>query len=75
LAKPIVDGIEQDLAEKATVLRLSVMSDIGRQAAMRYGVRSVPTLLVFDGAGTLVEHAAGIPNRAAIVGRVLELAQ
>jgi hypothetical protein len=32
-------------------------------------------LLVFDGAGTLVEHAAGIPNRAAIVGRVLELAQ
>jgi hypothetical protein len=75
LAKPIVDGIEQDLGERATVVRVSVMSEVGRHAAVRYGVRSVPTLLVVDGAGTLVAHEAGIPNRAAIVGRVLELAQ
>ena len=66
---------EQELGERATVVRLGVMSEIGRQAAVRYGVRSVPTLLIFDGTGTLVEHTAGIPNRAAIVGRVLELAQ
>ena len=70
-----MDGIEQDLGERASVVRLSVMSEIGRQAAVRYGVRSVPTLLVFDGTGTLVEHAAGIPSRAAIVERVLALAQ
>ena len=68
-------GIEQDLGERATVVRLSVMSEIGRQAAVRYGVRSVPTLLIFDGAGTLVEHAAGIPSRGAVVQRVLALAE
>ncbi|MBN1641000.1 MAG: hypothetical protein JXA09_07175 [Anaerolineae bacterium] len=75
MAKPIVDGIEQDLGEKATVIRLSVLSNVGRRAAVKYGVQSVPTLLIFDGAGSLVEHASGIPNRGAIVGRVLELAQ
>lgn len=51
LNKPIVDGLEQDLNGKATVLRLDITSRLGRQAAASYGVRGTPTLIVVDGQG------------------------
>ena len=70
MAKPIVDGIERDLEGKAQVIRLSVMSEVGSHAAQQYGVRSVPTIIVFDGAGNVVEQQTGIPNRKAVVAQV-----
>jgi thioredoxin-like negative regulator of GroEL len=73
MAKPIVDGIEKDLEGRAKVVRLGVMSGVGSQAARRYGVRGVPTLLVFDGAGQVVDQSVGIPDREAIVARVERL--
>jgi len=41
------------------VLRLSAGSRVGRELAARYGVRGVPTFLLFDGAGNLVHHQLG----------------
>jgi thioredoxin-related protein len=73
VAKPIVDGIEQDLGSRASVLRLNVMSEVGSQAAQQYGVRSVPTLIVFDGSGNVIEQSVGVPNRKDIVKQVLGL--
>ena len=73
MAKPIVDGIEDDLGGQAAVLRLNVLSEVGSQAARRYGVRGVPTLIVFDGSGNIVEQSAGVPNRKQIVTQVLGL--
>jgi len=35
------------------MLRLSASTQIGAQIAQAYGVRGVPTLLVFDGAGAI----------------------
>ncbi len=70
MAKPIVDGIERDLEGQASVVRLSVLSNVGAQAAQRYSVRSVPTLLVFDAQGRLVEQRAGLPDRGRIVSSV-----
>lgn len=49
--KPIVDGLERDLAGKAAVVRLDIMSSLGLQTAITYGVRGVPTLIVVDGQG------------------------
>lgn len=46
-----MDGLEQDLSGKATVLHLDVTSRLGRQAAASYGVRGTPTLIVVDGQG------------------------
>lgn len=51
MAKPIVDGLEQDLAGQAKVMRLDLMSSVGQQAAGYFGVRGIPTLLVVDGKG------------------------
>ena len=75
MAKPIVDGIERDLEGQAQVVRLSVMSAIGSRTAQRYGVRGVPTLIIFDGSGALVSRSTGIPNRENVVAQVLGLSE
>lgn len=73
MAKPIVDGIEKDLDGRARVVRVSLLSGLGMEAARRYGVRGVPTVIVFDGEGNVVDQKAGIPNRQEIVERVNRL--
>jgi thioredoxin-like negative regulator of GroEL len=75
MAKPIVDGIERELEGEASLVRLSVLSKVGAQAAQRFSVRSVPTLLVFDAKGQLVEQSVGFPDRNRIVSSVRELSQ
>jgi hypothetical protein len=73
VAKPIVDGIERDLEGRASVIRLSVMSDVGSRAAQQYGVQGVPTLIIFDGNGNVVEKNVGVPNRKRVVANVTGL--
>ena len=51
MAKPIVDGIERDLAATAKVFRLSRHSPAGNAFAARLGLRMVPSFVVFDGQG------------------------
>ncbi|MGC9336240.1 MAG: TlpA family protein disulfide reductase [Anaerolineae bacterium] len=41
------------------MLRLSVLNPVGRELGARYGVRGVPTFLLFDGAGTMVYYQVG----------------
>ena len=65
-----MDRIEEDLEGRAEVVRLSVMSDVGGALASRYGVRGVPTIVVFDGNGEVVYAQAGIPDRETVVGVV-----
>ena len=71
MAKPIVDGLERDLDGQARVVRLSVLSELGREVAQRYGVRGVPTFLIFDGQGELIERQVGFPDRNGIKTLVL----
>jgi thioredoxin-like negative regulator of GroEL len=72
-AKPIVNGIERDLEGTATVVRLDLMSEVGRRIARRYDVRAIPTILIFDrGEGPVFRHM-GIPGRQQIVDEVLAL--
>jgi thioredoxin-related protein len=73
LAKPVVDGIERDVEDNTQVLRLSVTDNVGRQLAMRYGVRGVPTLVLLDGNGNVVLRQAGPPQREEIMTAVERL--
>ncbi|HSR33819.1 MAG TPA: thioredoxin family protein [Anaerolineae bacterium] len=59
MAKPVVDRLERDLEGRAQVLRLSALSSVGRQLGARYGVRGVPTFLLFDGTGQMVHYQVG----------------
>jgi len=70
VVKPIVDGLEKQLAGKAKVVRLDVMSNVGRAAAARYGVRGLPTLVLVDGEGHPVFSQAGIVRPAPVIEQV-----
>ena len=67
-AKPIVDGIEKDLQGKAEVIRIDLLSKIGRDIAQRYNVRSAPTIVVVDGSEEIYRHE-GIPSRGKVVAQ------
>ena len=61
-----MDRLERELEGQAQVVRLSVLSELGREVAQRHGVRGVPTFLVFDGQGNLIERQVGFPDRGKI---------
>jgi thioredoxin-related protein len=73
MAKPVVDGLEQELDGKAQVLRLSVIDDVGGELAMRYGARGVPTFVLLDGAGEVMFKQTGMPDRDRIKATVAML--
>jgi thioredoxin-related protein len=64
--KPIVDRLESDLKGKADVLRIDLMSGVGRESARKYGVTFIPALLLFDGEGNLLLHQQGSLDAGAI---------
>jgi len=60
LAKPVVDRLEHELEGQAKLIRLDLMSAVGRQAAVRFRVRAVPTLVVVDGKGQVAATQVGL---------------
>jgi thioredoxin-related protein len=66
-----VDGIERDLKGSAEVVRLNLMGKVGREAASRYRVQAVPTILVLDSDGNVVYRHVGMPDRSEVVARVV----
>lgn len=66
-SSPIVNGIEKELAEEATVVRVNLWQDAGKEIANQFGVTSAGTTLVFDGAGNEVYRRTSFPSRKEIV--------
>ncbi|MCB0156019.1 MAG: hypothetical protein KDF65_14585 [Anaerolineae bacterium] len=67
MAKPLVDRLETNLTGKAEVIRLDLLSGVGREAARQYGIRAVPSLVVVDGQGDVVY---GLPSSNQIIAAV-----
>lgn len=72
MAKPAVDGLERELADRALVVRLNVGDSAGRAVASRYGLSAVPTFLVFTPDGAPSGRFVGFPDterlRRALLG-------
>ncbi|GAB4426835.1 MAG: hypothetical protein Kow0031_06690 [Anaerolineae bacterium] len=68
-----MDGLEQDLAGSADVVRLNALSSIGQQAAGHFGVRGLPTLILVDGSGQEVLRQIGIIRPAPVREQVEQL--
>ena len=49
--KPIVDGLEAELGDKATIIRLNLQSSVGGELARQYGIEFAPTFIFFDAEG------------------------
>lgn len=58
-AKPIVDGIEQNIKDKAYVIRLDLQSEVGQLYAARYTTNSTPTFIMLDKQGKLAWVSIG----------------
>jgi len=70
-----VDGIERELAGRARVVRLNVLSAEGRELAVRWGVRGVPTLIVFDGKGETILRQVGRLQKDAVLQVLAQIEQ
>jgi hypothetical protein len=73
-AKPVVDGIERDVGDRATVLRVDLLSQAGAAIAARFGVEFTPTFLMFDRRGALVERLSALA-RDRVASRLVELSR
>jgi thioredoxin-related protein len=70
-----VDRLENDLKGQATILRLDLTSQVGRDSARIYDVKLVPTFLVFDGRGQVVLRQTGMPDTEAIRAEITVLTE
>jgi thiol-disulfide isomerase/thioredoxin len=70
-AKPIVDGIEKDLDGRARVVRLNVSNKEGRDIALGYDIRGVPSTVVVGADGEVIDRHTGIPSRKKIVAQAM----
>ncbi len=64
---PIIEELGEEYDGKAKMCKLDV--DNNQQIAMRYGIRSIPTVLVFKG-GEVVDTIIGAVPRAQIEERL-----
>ena len=58
---PIIDEISTEYADKAVVGKVDV--DANQEFAAKYGVRNIPTVLVFQN-GEVVGHQVGVAPKA-----------
>jgi hypothetical protein len=65
-----VNGVEKQLEDQATVVRINLLTSVGRQLAQRFDVSSTGTTLVLDRNGKETWRHCGIPRRAEIIAAV-----
>ena len=58
---PIIESLTADYEGKARVAKIDV--DANQQVAMQYGIRSIPTVMVFD-KGQIVDTLVGVRPKA-----------
>jgi thioredoxin-related protein len=68
-----VNGIEKDLEGQAKVVRVNLLSKLGRELSRTYDVRAIPAMIIFDGGGRARYSHQGVPNRHRIVQEVSQL--
>ena len=67
MVAPIVEELATEYEGKAKIGKLDV--DSNQQTSIKYGVRSIPTLLIFKG-GELVETIIGAVPKAKIIEKL-----
>ena len=67
---PIVEELAAEFSGKAKVGKLNV--DQSSSIAERYGIRGIPTLILFKN-GVIVEHVVGVQSKEALKGIINKL--
>ncbi len=64
---PILDELAQELAGKATIAKVNV--DENQDLAARFGVRAIPTLIIFKN-GEIVEQMVGLKSKGDLLSKL-----
>ena len=64
---PIVEELAGEYGDKAVIGKVNV--DLNPNTAAEFGIRSIPTLLVFKN-GEVVDKQVGATNKAALAGKI-----
>jgi len=64
---PILEQVAAKVGEKATIAKVNV--DDAPQVAAQYGIRSIPTLIVFKD-GTPVQQFVGVQMEGALIAAI-----
>jgi thioredoxin 1 len=67
---PILDQVATEVQGKASIVKVNV--DENRDLAQKYGIRSIPTLIIFKG-GNIEKTLVGSQPKAEIVKSINEL--
>ena len=65
-----MNGFKEETAGRVDVVHLSLMSAAGRDIGGRYGVRVVPTSLLFNSQGDLVTRVNGVPKKDDLIALI-----
>ena len=64
---PLIEETKKDLGDDATILKVNI--DDNSDVAIHYGIRSIPTLVLFK-EGEVVWRQSGVPPKSLIVESV-----
>ena len=67
MMNPIIESTKKELGEGATILKVNI--DNNSDVAIQYGIRSIPTLVLFK-EGEVVWRQSGVPSKNLIVESV-----
>lgn len=67
MVAPVLDEIDKELGESLKIVKVNV--DESGELAQRYGVMSIPTLMVFKG-GEAVETAVGFQAKKQLLSKI-----
>lgn len=70
MQSPIIEEVAEAIGEKAKIGKLNV--DENPTTAQKFGVMSIPTLLIFKG-GTVVKQFIGVQSKETLVGELNKL--
>lgn len=70
MLSPIVDQLAEEMSETVKISKLNV--DDNPQTAAKFGIMSIPTLLMFKD-GKVVDKMVGVQPKASIVNRLSKL--
>jgi thioredoxin 1 len=68
---PVVEELSNDFEGKALVGKMDV--DANPNTAMQFGIRSIPTLLIFKG-GEVVDKVVGVVSKSVLASKLEALA-
>lgn len=69
MMSPIIDETKSVLKDTANILKVDI--DKNKEVAIKYGIRSVPTLILFKN-GEMIWRQSGVATKNSLIDKVLE---